>query len=92
MAYIYFLTDNINVKIGTTRNLDNRVLSLQTGNSEELKLLYTIEIEDEEAYSFESFIHLMCVAFKIKNEWFHKDCIEHLFKNPWYRENMLRYR
>jgi hypothetical protein len=92
MAYIYFLTDNTNIKIGTTKDLDSRVLSLQTGNSERLKLLYTIEVEDNEAYAFEAFVHLMCDSFKIKNEWFQKECIEHLFKNPWYKENMFKYR
>ena len=57
MGYVYLIedVDNNRYKIGVTKDLDNRLRNLQTGNSCELKLLCTYKTDYP--YRLESMLH-----------------------------------
>lgn len=62
-----------NVKIGyTRRDGKDRLNGLQTANCGELKLIATFKGD----YKLEAKLHLLCDAFRIRNEWFTSECIE----------------
>lgn len=90
MTNIYFIKNkNNDIKIGRSENIEKRLKELQTGNSNNLKLLYFIKDVPE---SFEKHLHDICVRFKIQGEWFQEKCIEFLLKHPFYKKNMKQYR
>jgi len=87
---IYFLQNaEGHIKIGCTSNLEQRIQALQVGNSSNLKLLYIIELPDEESYSFEQHTHGFCRMYHLQGEWFKPEVLEHLQRHPWYREYMI---
>jgi hypothetical protein len=57
-------------KIGVSNNVAQRLATLQTGNSEKLRIHSTIEIEDDVAFRFEKFIHRDQGHKRILGEWF----------------------
>jgi hypothetical protein len=62
-----------NVKIGYTKgDGKDRLNGLQTANCGELKLIATFKGD----YKLEAKLHLVCDAFRIRNEWFTAECIE----------------
>jgi len=87
---IYFLQNaEGHVKIGHTSNLEQRIQTLQIGNSSVLRLLYVIEIPDGESPSFEQHTHGICQHYHLQGEWFKPEVLEHLQRHPWYREYMI---
>jgi len=91
MANIYFIENANNcIKIGVTgKTVEKRLSELQVGNSDRLKLLYTIE---NVPTSFEKHIHGICEKYLVSGEWFEKEAINHLMKTPWFVENLKKYR
>lgn len=87
MTDIYFITNGKNIKIGRSKNIEERIVSLQTGNDVELKLLYTIPNMPE---YFEKHIHIICDRYNIKGEWFSLDALNHLLNHPWFKDNMKK--
>jgi len=85
---IYFIENGKEIKIGRSVDIERRLDELQTGNSNELKVLYVIENVEE---AFEKHIHSICTTFHIRGEWFEKDVLKHLLKHPFYVENMKPY-
>jgi len=84
---IYFIESGDEVKIGRSVDVERRIEELQVGNSNKLKLLYTINNVDE---SFETFLHSVCERFKVRGEWFKKkDVLEFLLKHPYYNNSMI---
>lgn len=89
---IYLLKNHANntIKIGRTKDPNERLRTLQTGNAHQLEFLYIIEVDD----SFESFLHEICSRYHISGEWFAGEVLEnHLLKHPWYADtnNMKPY-
>lgn len=65
-GFIYFVSDEENVKIGYTNNIEKRINQLQTGNAKELKLLFFIKGNKK----VEEFLHGYFKEFHVKGEWF----------------------
>lgn len=66
---IYLITDGMYFKIGrTSKSADKRLKELQTGNSSELQILYTVQVKN--ASSVESIMHRKYSHCKQINEWF----------------------
>jgi hypothetical protein len=57
-------------KIGFSKNPENRLKTLQTGNSEPLYLHYKFEINESTARKFEMHVHKDLSYKRIKGEWF----------------------
>ena len=87
MTDIYFLSNGRNVKIGRSKNIEERISNLQTGNDVELTLLYVIEKVSEK---FEQHVHSICERYHVKGEWFDNKAIHHLLDHPWYIKNMKK--
>ncbi len=84
---IYFITDGENIKIGRSKNVEQRIKQLQTSNSINLKLLYYLETED---VTFETHVHNVCQRFRVKGEWFKPEAINHLINHPWFKKHMVK--
>ena len=82
---VYFISDGERIKIGFTTDIRQRLNSLQTANSNKLKLLYRI---DDGGHALEKHIHEMCERYRLEGEWFLLSCLEHLMNHPWYKLNM----
>ena len=86
---IYFIENaDEHIKIGSTNNLQQRITNLQTGNPFDLKVLYTIDIPEDENLIFENHIHSICINYLIGGEWYKKNVLEFLQKHPYYKQNM----
>ena len=71
MGYVYLIRnrENLTYKIGVTKNNpEKRVKQLQTGNSDELDLLYTFETNYP--YRLEKMLHTNYSLYRENNEWF----------------------
>lgn len=87
MTNIYFLSDGINIKIGKSKNLENRKNQLQTGNSNNLRLLYVLEnVEDY----MEKQIHSICNLYNIRGEWFDNEVLNFILSLPWYKDSIKK--
>ena len=58
------------IKVGITSDIKNRLIGLQVGNPEQLRILHFEEFEDEKAKSMEREFHLMFKDAAMKGEWF----------------------
>ena len=69
-SYVYFLRNSgtEQVKIGRTKNIDNRIKQLQTGNSG--KLFYDFYIETSNSNLLEKTLHKKFSDKRIRGEWF----------------------
>ena len=70
-GYVYLICDPANntYKIGVTRNLNSkRIKKLQTGNSTELHIVYTIETKYP--FRLESLLHNKYNDKKLNGEWY----------------------
>ena len=72
---IYFIEEESKdkikaIKIGQTKDLKNRLASLQHANARKLKVLYSFEVEDEKANYVEQHIHRCFRNKRMKGEWF----------------------
>ena len=71
MGYIYLICDSSQntYKIGVTRNLvQNRIKKLQTGNSSELHIVYTISTDYP--FRLETLLHNKFKDKRVYGEWF----------------------
>jgi len=82
---VYFLTDGTYIKIGRSADVEKRVMTLQTGNTKKLEVLYTLE---DVPASMEKAIHEICKPFKYRGEWFYRDCMIPLLRHCWYKDNL----
>lgn len=87
MTDVYFLSNGRNIKIGRSKNIEERIMSLQTGNDMDLTLLYVIENVKE---SFEKHVHGVSERYHVKGEWFSKEVLNHLLNHPWFKDNMKK--
>jgi hypothetical protein len=71
---IYFISNSHHIKIGVTENITKRLSQLQTGSSEKLEVLFTIE----GSYIEESILHKHFQSNKIRGEWFNIEATEAL--------------
>ena len=67
-GFVYLVTDGDAVKIGKATNIEDRMKSLQTGNSNEIILLQAIEVDDMDRA--EQSLHFWFRAYRKKGEWF----------------------
>jgi hypothetical protein len=74
--YIYAIGTPNKQKIGVSNNVDQRLATLQTGNSEKLTIHSTIEVADDIAFKFEKFVHLDQSHKRILGEWFDMESSE----------------
>lgn len=84
---IYFTldTDSNTIKIGRTQNIDNRIVSLQTSNSSELKYIALLTGVTKE---FEQHIHVMCRKYHVRGEWFKRGALDFILEHPWYKDHI----
>lgn len=91
MGYVYLIedVDNNRYKIGVTKDLDNRLRNLQTGNSCELKLLCTYKTDYP--YRLESMLHRSFEQYREKNEWFNlpKDIVFDFQSKCWQMNQII---
>ena len=68
---IYFIQQGIDgpIKIGTTDNVNKRLLSLQTGSPHKLRLIGTMDGDEEK----EKQLHNFFSAYRLSGEWFSPD-------------------
>lgn len=86
---VYFIQNREgHIKIGSSSDVDRRVLELQTANSGVLRILYVIDIPDNESLSFEQHTQGVCGRYALQGEWFSAGVISHLLNHPWYKEHM----
>ena len=68
-VYLLYSLDTDSYKIGiTTKSVKKRIVELQTGNSSEIKELYSYETKNYKR--LERMLHLYYSNQNIKNEWF----------------------
>ena len=87
---IYFVQNPVSkhIKIGSTSNMERRLMELQIANSASLRILYVIDIPDEESLMFEHHVQGVCMRFALQGEWFSAGVVDHLLRHPWYKEHM----
>ena len=68
--YIYCIGTGTKQKIGFTSNIEQRLKTLQTANSEQLNVHETLEVEDRYIRKFEQYIHHDQSHRRLKGEWF----------------------
>lgn len=76
--YLYAITDGENIKVGYSVNPEKRLKAMQTGNPNELKLLWKCFVgdDDKQARRQESKLHRRLKRFKIDREWFSHESLE----------------
>lgn len=84
---VYIISNGQNIKIGKTKDLKTRIKTLQTGNSEKLRILYLLENVPSH---MEKTMHDICKLYKLEGEWFKAEAINHLLKHEWYANNLKR--
>lgn len=95
---VYLISDGEYTKIGKADNgidgVNNRLLSLQTGNPKELKIIKTFK----GSYSLESLLHRSLSNYRVRGEWFLIDfdideemieCFRHLDKEKIVKKHYL---
>jgi hypothetical protein len=65
-GFIYFITDGKFIKIGFTKNVESRLVQLQTGNPKKLTILEVFKGSLE----IEKYLHAIYNKYKISGEWF----------------------
>lgn len=71
VSYVYFIADGEFVKIGKANDVNQRKLSLETGNPRDLITLGTISCDSEaESYSLEKKLHHHFEPWHHRGEWF----------------------
>lgn len=84
---VYIVSNGQNIKIGKTKDLKTRMKTLQTGNSEKLRVLYLLENVPSH---MEKTMHDICRKYRLEGEWFRTEAIDHLMKHDWYATNLKR--
>ena len=72
IEYVYFIqvVENGPIKIGKTRNIASRLISLQSGNHEKIVLLYSLHNTKPKIRLIERSLHDRFKRHKIRGEWF----------------------
>jgi hypothetical protein len=69
--YLYAIGTNENQqKIGFSKNPEQRLKTLQTGNANQLYLHYQFEINESTATQFETYVHRDLSHKRVLGEWF----------------------
>lgn len=68
--FIYAIGTDSKQKIGVSSNVEKRLATLQTSNSETLNIQYCFEVDDDIAYRFEKYIHREQNHKRLRGEWF----------------------
>ena len=92
--YVYYITDQVRnaVKIGFTKNLNNRLYALQISNCDRLEIICSIKFENRriartaEAFLHKTFQNEICASM---NEWFNDSIIDDLKKHYWTSAQIL---
>ena len=66
-------------KIGTSKKPEIRIKSVQTGNPDELIILF--KVKSNMPYKLETYLHRTFTPFSIRGEWFNSDIIENKFED-----------
>ncbi len=81
-GYVYLIKGNregdITYKIGKSKNPNIRVKSVQTGNPDDLTVLF--KIESDLPSKLETFLHRTFSPFIVRGEWFKSEKIEDRFE------------
>ena len=86
---VYFIQNSLgHIKIGSSSDVDRRLLELQIANSGALRILYVIDIPDNESLTFEQHTQSVCGRYALQGEWFEASVLDHLLHHPWYKEHM----
>ena len=98
MSYVYFIQSGYGkkppIKIGVAENIDKRLLELQPGNPEELKVVASIKCANRmEAFNIESYLHRQLSKRKIRGEWF-ASCMRRIDKvmSKWYTNKKVDFK
>ena len=78
--HLYIISNNETIKIGKSKNPEARLNQLQTGSSKKLKLIHTVEVNDDECLYLEQMIHKELGTRRVLGEWFNISDIEHVKK------------
>lgn len=69
-GFVYVICDESErIKLGKAQNVEQRLMELQVGNAEQLKILYRLEVKD--MTRAETSLHRLFSAHHIRGEWFH---------------------
>jgi hypothetical protein len=68
--FIYIIGSDARQKIGVSSDPSQRLCTLQTGNSETLKIHYCFEVAEKTAFKFEKYIHREQNHKRLRGEWF----------------------
>jgi hypothetical protein len=87
--YCYFIQEGINgnIKIGVTKSIKSRLITLQTANSEKLRLLgYVVGNKEKE-----SELHRLFIEYRVQGEFFkvNQELIDYINENNLIQENYL---
>lgn len=66
--FLYIISCGDLIKIGVTNNIEQRLVTLQTGNPHEM-ILEHFERKNE-AYKIEAYLHRIFEPYKVRGEWF----------------------
>lgn len=70
-SYLYVIGNDSNrQKIGFSKDVEKRLISLQTGNPDKLRIHHKIECPHDRTRLLEKKIHLELSYKKLKGEWF----------------------
>lgn len=76
---LYAISDGIgNVKIGYSRNVGNRLKTMQTGTANDLRIEWNLELgrcSEMSARHAESRLHRYCKKYHVKGEWYKAECM-----------------
>jgi len=71
-GFVYAISNNRGqIKLGKTINIEQRKRSLQTGNVDKLKMLYTLHVSD--IHKAERSLHALFAVYRKHGEWFELD-------------------
>jgi len=87
-AYVYLISDGVNIKIGVSQNPSNRLKTMQTGNASKLELLWSKCYMNP--YAVEASIHNMHFQNHVIGEWFNlsSSSIEEVKNTEWKDEEL----
>lgn len=80
--YLYCIANSTgSVKFGFSKDPDRRVRALQTGSSDELVLLETIPVPEDQVRQYERLLHAEFAHCRSRGEWFNinpEDAVSYL--------------
>ena len=70
-SYIYIISNGNSYKVGISNNPEKRLLQLQTGNHNKLKIEKTYEVDKKKIFKIEKEIHnFLQKKYQKRGEWF----------------------